>query len=90
MDVIVISLFDGLSGGRLALKDTNLTILRYYSSEIDKYAIEIANKNFPEDSPYRLGDVTKVNTKHILQEIHQDFSDIEYKKKDTQWKHLEI
>ena len=79
MNLIVISLFDGLSGGRLALKDTNLNVLRYYSSEIDKYAIQIADKNFPEDTPYRLGDVTKINTNLILDEIRKDFKDVEYK-----------
>ena len=55
----VLSLFDGLSGGRIALQRANIGVTRYYSSEIDKYAIKIADKNHPQDSAYRLGDVTK-------------------------------
>lgn len=55
----VLSLFDGLSGGRIALERANLKIDNYYSSEIDKYVIQIANKNYPQDEMSRLGDITK-------------------------------
>jgi len=43
----VLSLFDGISAGQLALKRTNIKINNYFSSEIDKYAIKITQKNFP-------------------------------------------
>lgn len=55
----VLSLFDGLSCGRIALERAGIEVNNYYSSEIDKYAIQIANKNYPQDSDKRLGDVTK-------------------------------
>ena len=63
IEVVVVSLFDGLSGGRIALsRSPHLKVLRYYSSEVDKYTIQVANKNYPQDTPYRLGDVTKIDS----------------------------
>ena len=53
----VLSLFDGLSGGQIALKRAGIDYDQYYASEVDKYAIEIAKKNNPE--MVHLGDVTK-------------------------------
>jgi len=48
VNMVVISLFDGLSGGRVALdRVPHINVLRYYSSEVDKYAIQIADKNYP-------------------------------------------
>lgn len=61
----VLSLFDGLSGGRIALERADIPVDRYYSSEVDKYAIQIADKNWPQDTQYRLGDVTKVLGKNL-------------------------
>lgn len=55
----VLSLFDGISAGRVALERAGIKIDKYYSAEIDKYAIQIADKNYPQDKLYRLGDVTK-------------------------------
>ena len=55
----VLSLFDGMSCGRIALERAGIEVDNYYSSEIDKYAIQIANKNYPQDEINRLGDVTK-------------------------------
>ena len=53
----VVSLFDGISCGQLALKDAGIEVENYYASEIEKTAIQIAMKNFP--STIQLGDVTK-------------------------------
>jgi len=55
----VLSLFDGMSCGQLALKRSGITVDKYYASEIDKYAISIAKKNFP--NTIHLGDVTKID-----------------------------
>ena len=44
----VISLFDGISCGVVALKRVGVIVGKYYASEVDKYAIQIANKNNPE------------------------------------------
>ena len=51
----VLSLFDGMSCGQLALHRANIKVDNYYASEIDKYAIQIAQKNFP--NTMQLGDV---------------------------------
>ena len=53
----VLSLFDGISSGRVALQRTGIPVNKYYASEIDKYAIMITQKNFPDI--VQLGDVTK-------------------------------
>jgi len=53
----VLSLFDGLSGGRIALERAGIKVDNYYASEIDKYATIVSAKNYPDI--IRLGDVTK-------------------------------
>lgn len=55
----VVSLFDGISGGQLALKDAGLTYNQYYASEIEKTSIGVTQKNFPRTR--QLGDVTQIN-----------------------------
>lgn len=44
----VLSLFDGMSCGRIALERANIKVDSYYASEIDNYAIQIAKKNYPD------------------------------------------
>ena len=44
----VLSLFDGISCGRLALERANLPAERYDACEIDKYAIAVSKNNFPD------------------------------------------
>ena len=56
----VLSLFDGMSCGRIALDRANIKIDNYYSSEIKDYAIEVANNNYPQDKKNRLGDITTI------------------------------
>ena len=55
----VLSLFDGISVGQLALERTGIPIEVYYASEIDKYAIAITQNNYP--NTIQLGDVEKVD-----------------------------
>lgn len=43
----VLSCFDGMGCGRIALERANIKVDNYYASEIDKYAIQIAKKNYP-------------------------------------------
>jgi DNA-cytosine methyltransferase len=59
----VLSLFDGMSCGQLALKKSGIKVDQYYASEIDKFAIKVTMANFP--NTIQLGDVTKVNTKDL-------------------------
>jgi DNA (cytosine-5)-methyltransferase 3A len=44
----ILSLFDGISCARVALERAGIPVERYYASEIDKYAIQIAQKNYPD------------------------------------------
>lgn len=44
----VLSLFDGMACGLVALKRAGIKVDNYFASEIDKYAIQIAKKNHPE------------------------------------------
>lgn len=44
----VLSLFDGISCGMLALQRAGIEVGRYVAYEIDKYAIKISEKNYPE------------------------------------------
>jgi len=55
----VCSLFDGASCGQLALQRANISVDNYYACEIDKPAIQITQKNFP--NTIQLGDVTTAN-----------------------------
>jgi len=54
----VLSLFDGMSCGQIALNRVGIEINNYFASEIDKNAIKITQKNYPET--IQLGDVTKI------------------------------
>ena len=44
----VLSLFDGISCGMLALNRAGIPVEEYHAFEIDKYAMEVSKKNFPE------------------------------------------
>lgn len=43
----VLSLFDGISCGMVALERAGIPVERYVAYEIDKYAIQISKKNYP-------------------------------------------
>lgn len=51
----VLSLFDGISCGRVALERAGMPITNYYASEIDKYAMFVSNKNYKEIE--QIGDI---------------------------------
>lgn len=55
--MIVLSLFDGMSCGRIAIERAGIRVDKYYASEIDKYAEKISASNYPDI--IRLGDITK-------------------------------
>jgi DNA-cytosine methyltransferase len=67
MSINVLSLFDGMSCGQVAIERANIRVANYYACEIDKHAIAIAQKNYPET--IQLGDVTELNTE-TLPKIH--------------------
>ena len=63
----VLSLFDGMSGTQMALKNLGIKVDNYYASEIDKYAIQITRKNFPDT--IHLGDVRDVKGEDFIKDI---------------------
>ena len=54
----VLSLFDGMSCGQIALRELGAKIDRYYASEVDKFAIAQTQLNFPDT--VQLGDAFQV------------------------------
>lgn len=64
----VLSLFDGMSCGRIALERANIEVDNYYSSEVDKHAIAVADDNWSQDTANRLGNVIKI-TEEILDRL---------------------
>ena len=58
----VLSLFDGISCGQVALERAGIKVDNYFASEIDKYAIKVTMKNYP--NTIQLGDVTKISYKN--------------------------
>lgn len=62
----VLSLFDGISCGHVALERAGINVDNYYASEIDEYAIKITNKNYP--NTIQLGDVRNI-TSDVLDKL---------------------
>lgn len=58
----VLSLFDGMSCGQIALNRAGIAYDKYYASEIKKHAIKVTQHNYPDTK--QLGDVTKITTHH--------------------------
>jgi site-specific DNA-cytosine methylase len=55
----VLSYFDGMSCGQIALERAGIKVDNYFACEVDKWAIQVATKNYPNTK--QLGDVTKVD-----------------------------
>lgn len=47
-EIVVLSMYDGIGTGRYCLDKMGFTNIKYYAYEIDKYAKQIANKNYPD------------------------------------------
>lgn len=62
----ILSLFDGISCGRVALERAGISVEKYYASEIDKYAIAVSLKNYPDI--IQLGDIRGI-TEELLDSI---------------------
>ncbi len=59
----VLSLFDGMSCGQLALARAGIKVDKYYASEIDKHAIYVTQQNFP--NTIQVGGVVNLNTSDL-------------------------
>ena len=55
----VLSLFDGMSCGQIALNRLGFKIDNYFASEVDKYAMQVTKANYPNTN--HIGDVRNVN-----------------------------
>lgn len=60
MSINVLSPFDGMSCGMIALERAGIEVNNYYASEIDKHSIKVSKANYP--NIIQLGDVTSVDT----------------------------
>lgn len=70
----VLSLFDGISCGQAALERAGIKVDKYYASEIDKYAIQVTQKNYPDT--VQIGDVTKVSYENGILEYENVMQDV--------------
>jgi len=61
----VLSLFDGMSCGQIALQRAGIYYDNYYASEIDKYAIKVTQQNYPKT--IQLGDIRNIAAKQLPQ-----------------------
>jgi DNA-cytosine methyltransferase len=61
----VLSLFDGMSCGQIALNKVGIEYENYFASEIDKYAMKVTQKNYPNTK--QLGSVTEVKGSDLPQ-----------------------
>jgi len=59
----VLSLFDGMSCGQIALERAGIKVDKYYASEVDKYAIKVTHENYP--NTIQLGDVCDVDPEKL-------------------------
>jgi len=57
----VLSLFDGMSCGRIALDQLGIPVDKYYASEVDKYAIQVSQANYPDIE--QVGDICNLDPK---------------------------
>jgi len=59
----VLSLFDGMSCGQIALERAGIQVDQYFASEIKKHAIEVTQRNYPKT--IQLGDVTQIKGRDL-------------------------
>lgn len=59
----VLSLFDGMSCGQIALNRAGIKYDNYFASEIDKYAIKVTQHNYPDT--IQLGSVVDVKASEL-------------------------
>ena len=62
-NINVLSLFDGMSCGQMALERAGIEVENYFASEIDKYAMSVTQKNYPNTK--QLGSVLNVKASDL-------------------------
>ena len=73
--LVVLSLCDGISCGRLALERAGIKVKQYYASEIKDIAIQVTMDNYPDT--IQLGDVTKIHYINGILETENGNFDVE-------------
>ncbi len=63
MKINVLSLFDGMSCGQIALERAGIRVANYFASEIKKHAIKVTKANYPQTK--HIGDITKIKGKDL-------------------------
>jgi hypothetical protein len=64
----VLSLFDGMSCGRIALDQLGIPVEKYYASEIDKYAMQVSAANYPDIE--QVGDICDLDPKRLYMDVN--------------------
>lgn len=64
----VVSLFDGISCGQVALERAGKVYNQYYASEIETSAIKVTQKNYPHTM--QLGDITKIDWNFFIERLN--------------------
>ena len=59
----ILSLFDGMSCGQIAINKVGIKYDNYFASEIDKYAIQVTTQHYPKT--IQLGDVCNINVENL-------------------------
>jgi site-specific DNA-cytosine methylase len=59
----VLSLFDGMSCGQIALERAGIKVHQYFASEIDKHAIKVAKTNYP--NTIHIGNILDVKASNL-------------------------
>ena len=66
--IVVLSMYDGMSCGHIALDKIGAKVVKYYATEIDKYCIETTQANYPDT--IQLGDATYVRSPFWWRQIN--------------------
>jgi len=61
--MVVLSLFNGMSCGYVALQEAGISVTKYYSSEVDKHAVNMSSILYPET--IQLGDVRNIDVSKL-------------------------
>lgn len=76
----MLSLFDGISGGRLALERLGIVIDTYVASEVSKNAIKVTQHHYPDT--IQVGDITKLEWKNgvlrYYNESNESYQEMEF------------
>lgn len=67
-EIVVLSMYDGMSCGHIALDKIGAKVVKYYATEIDKYCIETTQTNYPDT--IQLGDATYVRSPFWWRQIN--------------------